>query len=156
MSPFDTTEVLARLLAAVAVGALLGIDRELRHKPIGPRTLALVSLGSASICVATIRLDVLAGEPDASSRVIQGVIQGVAAGIGFIGAGVVLQRPTTGKVRGLTTAAAVWIAGALGIACGVGAWRVVLISTLLALVVLVGLTPLDDWLEKRAKNQRDQ
>ena len=87
-------------------------------------------------------------EPDAVSRVVQGVIQGVMPGIGFIGAGVVLER-RDGGVRGLTTAATVWVTAALGIACGLAAWGIVMIGVGLTLVVLIVLLPVDAWLDKR-------
>ena len=151
-SGVELVDVGLRLLAATVVGALIGIDREMRGKPLGMRTLALVSLGSALVCVATVHLPVLADEPDSTSRVIQGVIQGVMTGIGFLGAGVVLQRPKQGEVLGLTTAAAVWVAAALGIACGVASWGTVLIGSVLTLIVLIVLNPIDRWLERRAAN----
>jgi putative Mg2+ transporter-C (MgtC) family protein len=144
----DLGDITLRLIAAVAVGAVIGIDREIRGKPVGIRTLALVSLGSALVCLSTIHLSVLNQEPDAVSRVVQGVIQGVMPGIGFIGAGVVLERKN-GGVRGLTTAATVWVTAALGIACGLATWSIVLIGVGLTLVVLIVLLPLDAWLDKR-------
>lgn len=144
----DLGDVALRLLAAVVVGVVIGIDREIRGKPVGIRTLALVSLGSALVCLSTIHLTVLNQEPDAVSRVVQGVIQGVMPGIGFIGAGVVLERKN-GGVRGLTTAATVWVTAALGIACGLAAWSIVLIGVGLTLIVLVVLMPLDIWFDKR-------
>jgi putative Mg2+ transporter-C (MgtC) family protein len=143
----DLGDVALRLLAAVAVGVVIGIDREIRGKPVGIRTLALVSLGSALVCLATVHLTVLRQDPDAVSRVVQGVIQGVMTGIGFIGAGVVLHK--NGGVHGLTTAATVWVTAALGIACGLATWRIVMMGVSLTLVVLVVLLPLDNWLDKR-------
>jgi putative Mg2+ transporter-C (MgtC) family protein len=136
-------DTLARLAAATAAGMVIGLDRAWRGKPAGIRTLALVSLGAALTCVATVHLTALREQPDAVSRAVQGVIQGVLAGIGFLGAGVVLRRPEEGDIDGLTTAAAVWIAAALGIACGLGAWVVALVGVTLALLVLVLLSPLD-------------
>lgn len=133
---FDT-EILVRLLAAAIAGGLLGIDRDLEQKPIGFRTLALVSLGAALITVATIRIDGIYENKDALSRVLQGLIQGLMAGIGFIGAGVILRRPELQIVQGLTTAATVWVTAALGICCGLGAWDVALAGAALALFILV-------------------
>jgi len=129
-------EILARLGAALAVGGLIGLNRELRNKPAGLRTHALVSLGAA---VITLGGEEIAGahgapSPDAMSRVIQGIITGV----GFLGAGVIL-RPREGQtVRGLTTAATVWISAGLGIAAGDGQWRLLLVGAALTLAVLVG------------------
>jgi putative Mg2+ transporter-C (MgtC) family protein len=77
------------------------------------------------------------------SRVVQGIIQGIMAGIGFIGAGVILRDVKSQTVTGLTTAATVWVTAALGIACGLAAWTIVGLSVALALFLLVGL----GWLE---------
>ena len=151
----DLVDIGLRLLAAVVVGMLVGVEREWRDKPVGIRTLALVSLGSALVCVATVHLAALKEDPNAISRVVQGVIQGVMTGIGFVGAGAVLHREGR-DVHGLTTAATVWVTAALGIACALATWRIVLLGVLLTLMVLL-LHPIDDWFDKRrAKNrQRD-
>lgn len=143
----DLADVALRLAAAVLVGVLIGIDRERRGKPVGIRTLALVSLGSALVCLSTVHLSALNNEPDAVSRVVQGVIQGVMAGIGFIGAGAVL-RTGGGGVHNLTTAATVWVTAALGIACALAAWQIVWIGAGLTLIVLIALDPLDDLIER--------
>jgi putative Mg2+ transporter-C (MgtC) family protein len=145
----DFGDVALRLAIAVVVGALIGLDREWRGKPVGIRTMALVSLGSALVAVGTIHLTVLNNEPDAVSRVVQGIIQGVMAGIGFIGAGAILRHPAEGDVQNLTTAATVWVAAALGIACGLATWEIVGIGAALTLVVLVALNPLDHWISRR-------
>jgi putative Mg2+ transporter-C (MgtC) family protein len=134
----ELTDVTLRLLAATIAGGLLGLNRDIEQKPIGIRTLGLVSLGAAVISVAAIEVPGLYENKDALSRVVQGLIQGVMAGIGFIGAGVILRRPDTQDVQGLTTAATVWVAAALGICCGLGRWDVVLIGSVLSIVVLVG------------------
>src|SRR5690606_12191524 len=143
----DLADVALRLVAAVLVGVLIGIDRERRGKPVGIRTLGLVALGSALVCLSTVHLNELNNEPDAISRVVQGVIQGVMAGIGFIGAGAVL-RTNGGDVHNLTTAATVWVTAALGIACALAAWEIVWIGAALTLLVLVALDPLDNLIER--------
>ncbi len=137
--PLEIGDIALRLAAATVVGAALGIDRDCAGKPIGARTLALVSLGAAALAVATINVPGLFDNKDALSRVVQGLIQGVMAGIGFIGAGVIIRKPEEDLVRGLTTAATVWLASALGIACGLGQWLVVGCATLIGLIVLVVL-----------------
>ena len=73
------------------------------------------------------------------------------AGIGFIGAGAILRHPDQGAVQNLTTAATVWVAAALGIACGLAAWEIVGIGAALTLVILVVLNPLDHWIDARRK-----
>ena len=136
---FEILDIALRLSAAVAVGVVIGINRDLANKPIGMRTLGLVSLGAAIVSLSTIYFQGLANHPDALSRVVQGVIQGVMAGIGFIGAGVILRDKETQTVKGLTTAATVWVTAALGIACGLAAWAIVGLSVALAMFLLVGL-----------------
>jgi putative Mg2+ transporter-C (MgtC) family protein len=137
-------DVLLRLGAATLAGIAIGLNRDLHNKPIGMRTLALVSLGAATVTVASIQFNVMAEHPDALSRVVQGVIQGIMAGISFIGAGVILRDQGKQTVQGLTTAATVWVSAALGIACGLAAWTVVAVAAVLALVSLVGLYWLDN------------
>ena len=144
----DLTDIGLRLLAALAVGMIIGLDREWRGKPVGIRTLALVSLGAALVCVTTVHLRAISGEPEAIARVVSGVIEGVMTGIGFLGAGAVLQRHG-GDVEGLTTAATVWVTAALGIACGLASWTIVAIGVGLTIVVLVLMNPVDRWVEKR-------
>jgi putative Mg2+ transporter-C (MgtC) family protein len=132
----ELSEILLRLGAAAGAGMLLGINRDLQDKPIGTRTLGLVGLGTAVVAVSSIQFPGMAENPDAASRVIQGIIQGIMAGISFIGAGVVLRDAKAQMVQGLTTAATVWVTAALGIACGLGAWRTVAIAVPVALALL--------------------
>jgi putative Mg2+ transporter-C (MgtC) family protein len=143
-------EITLRLGAAVAAGVCVGLNRDLHNKPIGMRTLGLVSLGAAVVTVSTIQAPGLSEHPDALSRVVQGLIQGIMAGISFIGAGVILRDLNAKVVHGLTTAATVWVTAALGIACGLGAWRTTGISLVLALLLLAGL----GWLERLFPGER--
>ena len=136
-------DALMRLGAATASGMAIGLNRDLTHKPIGMRTLALVSLGAAAVTVASIQFSFIDNHPDALSRVVQGVIQGIMAGISFIGAGVILRDAQAKTVEGLTTAATVWVTAALGIACGLAAWTIVGVAVVIALVLLIGI----GWLE---------
>jgi len=137
--------VLVRLAAAVGVGALIGLDRELRRKPAGLRTLALVALGSALFIIETI--DTTRGVyTDATSRVIQGIVTGV----GFLGAGSIMRSADEESVRGLTTAASIWLAAATGIACGLANWPLVLVGGALGVLVLV-ITPVERVIHNRRK-----
>ena len=135
-----------RLGAAALAGGTIGINRDLTDRPIGTRTLGLVALGAAAVAVASIQVAGIAANPDAMSRVVQGVIQGVMAGISFIGAGVILRNAQARTVEGLTTAATVWVTAALGIACGLGRWDVVVIGTAIALLLLVAAPWTEKWL----------
>ena len=125
-----------RLGAAILVGGTIGLNRDLRGKPAGVRTHALVALGSA---LATSVLEGEGKDPAAVSRVIQGII----TGIGFLGAGVILHPEGGSVVRGLTTAASIWVVATLGIACGVGQWVLAGAGTGFTLAVLVLGGPLE-------------
>jgi putative Mg2+ transporter-C (MgtC) family protein len=140
----DIADLTLRLISAAAVGGAIGLNGDLAQKPIGVRTLGLVSLGAATVSVATIQVPGMSENADAMSRVVQGIVQGIMAGISFVGAGVILRNTQAGTVEGLTTAATVWVAAALGIACGLGAWRTVAVATVLALLLLVAVA----WLER--------
>jgi putative Mg2+ transporter-C (MgtC) family protein len=138
-------EIALRLSAALILGSALGLNRELHGKPAGLRTHGLVSLGAA---VATIVSLGFPGEsksidPNAVSRVLQGILTGV----GFLGAGVILRNPN-GHVKGLTTAATIWICAALGVACGLGYWSVVGIAMGLTAIVLVIGKPVEHLAER--------
>ena len=125
--PQSTIEVIGRLAIATLLGAGIGINREREGKPAGLRTNALVSLGGALFTVIALLLS--PGDPSATAR----VLQGVTAGIGFIGAGVIMRRPDLHDVQGLTTAAAIWLVSAIGVAVGAGLWRTSLIALVLGL-----------------------
>ena len=118
----ELIDTILRLGAAVAAGVIVGVNRDLADKPIGMRTLGLVALGAAVVSLATIRVEGMADNPDAMSRVVQGIIQGIMAGISFIGAGVILRDTQARTVEGLTTTATVWVTAALAIACGLASW----------------------------------
>ena len=140
MNSLDYLDVFLRLGAAALAGAIIGFDREVRNKPAGLRTMALVALGSAVFVVATAS----AATVDSASRVIQGVITGV----GFLGAGSIVRGATEESIRGLTTAASIWLAAAVGVACGLALWPIVLISCSFGLLILV-LEPLDRWVKEK-------
>lgn len=145
MNALDFGQVFLRLAAAVGTGALIGLDRELRRKPAGLRTLALVSLGSAVFILETV--DPMAGgSTEGTSRVIQGIVTGV----GFLGAGSILRGTSEEQIRGLTTAASIWLAAATGIACGLAQWPLVGAACALGLLILV-ITPVEKVLHNRRK-----
>ncbi|HTJ93083.1 MAG TPA: MgtC/SapB family protein [Pararobbsia sp.] len=120
------------MVAAVLIGCVIGLDRNMRGKPTGVKTLGLVALGAALVTMASMgfAVDSIMAD-DRSARVVQGVV----TGIGFLGAGVILQSATEGRIRGLTTAASIWVTAALGIVCGVGAWSVAVIATIIVLLL---------------------
>lgn len=137
--PQSTWEIAGRLAMATLFGAAIGVNREWQGKPAGLRTHSLVALGGALITITGLMLT-----DDASSTAR--VIQGITAGVGFIGAGVILRRPEKQDVQGLTTAAAIWVVSAVGVAVGAGLWRTSLVAVGLALIVLVLGEAIDRWL----------
>jgi putative Mg2+ transporter-C (MgtC) family protein len=140
----DWLHVTIKLSLALLIGAIVGWNREVTGKPAGLRTHMLVSFGSALFVMVPIQLAGDRPDPDAISR----VIQGVATGIGFLGAGEILRQSDTqhvGKIRirGLTSAAAIWVSAALGVAIGAGLWHIGLIGALLALITLGSVKKLE-------------
>ncbi|MGK7871753.1 MAG: MgtC/SapB family protein [Xenococcaceae cyanobacterium] len=119
--------MLEKILGAAAMGGLLGLERELRGKPAGVKTNALVALAASSVVLLTQLV-----EPDQVVRVMAGVVQGV----GFIGGSLILKEGH--GARGLTSAAAVWVSAVIGLACGAGQWKLAAASLLSALLILRG------------------
>jgi putative Mg2+ transporter-C (MgtC) family protein len=129
-------ETALRLSAALIVGAVLGLNRELHGKPAGLRTHALVALGAAVATIVVLKSPTgfLSAEQNAIGRVVQGILTGV----GFLGAGVILRDPA-GHVTGLTTAATIWMCAVLRIVCGLGYWGILGITVgLTAFLLLLG------------------
>jgi putative Mg2+ transporter-C (MgtC) family protein len=134
-----------RLLMAAVFGGLIGFERQWRGKAAGLRTHMLVALGAALFVVS--QFD---GTPDSGSR----VVQGVAAGVGFLGAGAILKDQQH-AVKGLTTAADIWLTAAVGVAAGLGRGSTALLATVLALLILAVLPPLEEWtgIATRSENE---
>jgi putative Mg2+ transporter-C (MgtC) family protein len=138
-------ETALRLGAALLLGALFGLNRELHGKPAGLRTHALVSLGAAVATIIVLKSPdgYLAAEQNAIGRVVQGILTGV----GFLGAGVILRDPA-GHVTGLTTAATIWMCAVLGIVCGLGYWIILGITVVLTTLLLLLGRPIERLAEK--------
>ncbi|CAB3791142.1 MgtC/SapB family protein [Pararobbsia alpina] len=146
-------EVSLRMAAAIIIGCIIGIDRNLRGKPTGVKTLGLVALGAALVTMAGLGFSVATIEADdRSARVIQGIV----TGIGFLGAGVILQSPSEKHIRGLTTAASIWVTAALGIVCGLGAWSVAAIATIMVILLLTVGRALEQTLHRRWLSKPEQ
>lgn len=117
-------DIFFRLVLAVGLGALIGFERELKHRPAGLRTHMLVSLGSALFTIISLTFDI---EP---ARVAAGIV----AGIGFLGAGsIIAQR---GHIRGITSAATLWVVASIGLAVGVGQYTLAIISAIFVFGIL--------------------
>lgn len=131
----DSLDLIARVATAVALGALIGLEREIRGQVAGLRTHALVATGAALFTMAGAYgfQDIARGDQVDPAR----VAAQVATGIGFIGAGAILKIGLT--VRGLTTAATLWMAAALGVAAGSGAYLLAAVGAGAVLAVVVGL-----------------
>jgi len=140
--PASFPDILGRLLLATLFGALIGLNREREGKPAGLRTHSLVSLGAATLTVVALLLQ--GSDASAPGRVLQGIV----AGVGFIGAGVILHRQDARGVHGLTTAAAIWIVATIGVATGAGLWRTAASVVGLALLLLVLGERIDRWVHR--------
>jgi putative Mg2+ transporter-C (MgtC) family protein len=146
-------EQVGDLTLAAALGCVIGLERELRHKDAGLRTQTVVALGAALFVLISKYgfTDVLA--PNRSTVDPSRVASLVVSGIGFIGAGLIFVHRDT--VRGLTTAAAVWLTAAVGAAAGAGLWLLALAATALHLVSVRGLTPAARRIRRRAMPPSD-
>ena len=135
IGPFEI-EIVIKLVVAAILGGLVGFEREVHRKPAGLRTHSLVCMGSALFTIMSI--SVTGAEP---SRIAAGIV----TGIGFLGAGMIFTSQD--KVRGLTTAAELWVLAAIGLAIGLGFYFAALVTTLIVIFILIPLK----YLEKEAK-----
>lgn len=131
---------LLRLLTAALCGAAIGLQRERLGKPAGLRTHILVASGSALFLIA-------AGEAGFREPELSRVIQGLVTGIGFLGAGSILKLEVPQQIKGLTTAADIWLTAAIGVAAGMGRVGLALMATTLAWIVLAVLHRVEHWLK---------
>ena len=132
----EAVRVAIRLIAALLAGAVIGLQRERSGKAAGLRTHMLVCLGTALFVIAGAEIGM---QQDALSR----VIQGLATGIGFLGAGAIIKQESTREIRGLTTAAGIWMTAAIGVAVGVGHLGTAALGVLFAWFVLGVLIKLE-------------
>jgi putative Mg2+ transporter-C (MgtC) family protein len=150
-------EVALRLAAAVVLAGLIGLDREVRHKPVGLKTLMLVALGAAAFCTTASEMIARAQMGESFAHAPDRVIQGIIAGIGFLGAGAIIQDGA--RVRGVTTGATIWVAGGIGIASGFGIYLHAALVTGITLLVLTLVSPLERHFlpgEKQRAEEEDQ
>jgi putative Mg2+ transporter-C (MgtC) family protein len=128
----QAVRVALRLIAALIIGTVIGLQRELTHKPAGLRTHLLVALGTSLLVVAAVNADMKSAD---ISRVIQGLI----TGIGFLGGGTILKLTQEHEIRGLTTAAGIWLTAAASIAAGLGEFAAAFIGMFFAWIVLTAI-----------------
>jgi putative Mg2+ transporter-C (MgtC) family protein len=141
-------EAMLRLLLASVFGAIVGIDRALRNKPAGLRTHILIALAAAVFTLITFELHIDATRGEGGTADPIRIIEAVTAGVAFLAAGAIIQG--RGNVRGLTTGANMWLAGALGVAAGAGYYLLAALATAFALVVLTVI----GWMEARIEAKR--
>jgi putative Mg2+ transporter-C (MgtC) family protein len=145
---WDLLESAARLLMAMLFAMALGIDREALDKPAGMRSHMLVSLAAACLTLMTFSIvDASDTFGDTVRTDPLRLIEAVVAGVAFLGAGAIIQ--SRGTVKGITTGASMWVAGAIGVASGLGQYALAAMTTALALVVLYALRKLEVRLKKR-------
>jgi putative Mg2+ transporter-C (MgtC) family protein len=128
-------ELVRRLLLAAGLGAVLGLERELRHKSAGLRTNILIAVGSALFTLMSSELAAAAGADP--TRIAAQIV----TGIGFLGAGAIMRTGT--GVQGLTTAATVWVNAAIGVAAGGGRYHLAFIATAVTMIVLLMIAPIE-------------
>jgi putative Mg2+ transporter-C (MgtC) family protein len=142
-SASDLASTTVRLLVAVLLGALLGYDRERQDSAAGLRTHMLVALGAALLVI-------VAQQSGMDNADMSRVLQGIVAGIGFLGAGAIIKLNEKEQIKGLTTAATIWSTAAIGVAAGLGLAITAAIATLLALVILALLPRVEKRIARRS------
>ncbi|HSL57124.1 MAG TPA: MgtC/SapB family protein [Acidimicrobiales bacterium] len=151
----DQLEIVGLIALATALGAVIGIERELANKSAGLRTHALVAAGAATaVAVGEVLLVTAAADGSVSGDPVR-ALHAVLTGIGFLGAGAIIRHRGEASVEGLTTAASLWLAAAVGIATGLGLWVVALGATTVAVVVLGVVHRIDFWIRDQAHPARN-
>ena len=136
----DDLGVAWRLLLAAGLGAAIGLEREYRRKPAGLRTNILIAVGSALFTIVSLQLALKGGTPDR-------IAAQVVTGIGFLGGGAILRRGRA--VQGMTTAATIWMNAAIGMAAGAGESSLAVAATIVTLIVLAVLPPIEAYFDRR-------
>ncbi len=136
--------VVIRLASAAFLGLVIGLDREFREVPAGLRTHMLVSLAAATFAILAFEIVERATAEGVSNPDPVRIIEAVTAGVAFLAAGTIIRGG--GRIHGLTTGAAMWLAGAVGLACGVGAFFIALVATVFGMTILTAIR----WVERVA------
>ena len=134
---YQTLELVIRIVLSILLGAVLGWEREARNKPAGLRTHMMVSMGAAAFALLTLELFKTATANSQSQVDPIRIVEGVIGGIGFLGAGTIIR--SRGAVEGITTAASIWVAGAIGVACGAGYYQIAMVTAFFGWLILRGL-----------------
>lgn len=144
-------EIVGRVTVAAALGALIGLNRNLNHKFVGLRTMSLIGASTSALVIVSLHGPDGQLYVDAMSRTLQGIL----TGLGFLGAGVIVRGPDGNHVQGLTTAATVWTTAILGSLCGSGAWIVVTTLAVITGAVLVLGGPLERFAHRHLDTSDD-
>ena len=138
-------DLILRILLAAVAGGLVGVNRDLRGKAFGLRTLGLVSLAACLLVLVIVAYGQqhgsIAGATDSAARVVQGIV----SGIGFLGAGAIL-RGTDQHVYGLTTAAAILVVAAMGVACALAQWPILIAGFVVTAILLIAMEPVEHYI----------
>ena len=141
-----------RIILATFLGGIIGLEREFHGKAAGLRTNLLICLGAAVFTI--ISKQMVAETGDSLTRIAAQIVTGV----GFLGAGAIIQD--TGGIHGLTTAATIWLVASIGMACGAGLYNLAVLTTVIAIMVLIGLgklaIPFDKYAEKYQKKRNSR
>jgi putative Mg2+ transporter-C (MgtC) family protein len=132
---------------AIVLGAAIGLERETRRKAAGLRTNMLICLGAAVFTIISKQM----AEPGGS---LTRIAAQIVTGVGFLGAGAIIQD--RGGVHGLTTAATIWLVASIGMACGAGFYSLAVISTIIAVIVLIGLAKLTKFLDRSKSKYKSE
>lgn len=141
--PSDALDSALRLIVATLIGLGLGLERILRGKPTGIRTLGLVSFAAALVTLSLMHVPDIEGNSEGLARVLQGAVQGILVGIGFLGSGIVLRDLEHHRVFNVTSAAEVWAVAAMGLAAACAPWIMIGLSLVIFVVVIVALRALE-------------
>jgi putative Mg2+ transporter-C (MgtC) family protein len=139
----SVSEDFMRIAAATVLGGIIGLEREWKGHWAGLRTHILVSIGCAIFIIGG--MGIVGRESEAVTR----IVQGIASGIGFLGAGTILKLDDKREIKGLTTASSIWLAAALGTAAGAGEYGLATASAIISVCVLGFLPPVEKWLARR-------
>jgi len=140
-------EIIGRLVIALFLGGAIGFDREVKNRPAGLRTHMLIGLAAAIFSITTLEIMTNLEKSGHTADPIR-AIEAVTAGVAFLAAGTIIQ--SRAQISGLTTGASMWLAGAVGVACGFGFFSIAVLATALALIVLVWLQSLSQKINSTA------
>lgn len=149
----DAWEILMRLVLAAALGFAVGFDRSLKNKPLGFRPFMLVSAGSALFAMMVLEIGMGPLASDGIAQVdVSRVMQGVIGGIGFLGAGAIIQSRANGGVIGSATGAGIWMSGGIGMSVGFGLYVYAVLAAIVAMVIFIVFGMLRDEVDENMKD----